>query len=77
VRGNYTLLSMTPCLHYCYMFCDDESCRRFSDDVMCSLSECLLQPTQNQPMVTLDQEQKEELFYEVFNEYGDNPIPEY
>jgi len=27
-------------------------------------------------MVTLDQERKEELFHEVFDEYGDNPIPE-
>jgi hypothetical protein len=26
--------------------------------------------------VTLDQEQKEELVYEVFDEYGDEPIPE-
>jgi hypothetical protein len=28
------------------------------------------------PIVTLDQEQKEELLYEVFDEYGDKPIPE-
>ena len=27
-------------------------------------------------MVTLDQERKEELFHEVFDEYGDNPNPE-
>jgi negative regulator of genetic competence, sporulation and motility len=53
------------------------SAEGFSDDVMCSLSGRLLQRTQNQSTVTLDQEQKEELFYEVFNEYGDNPIPEY
>jgi hypothetical protein len=31
--------------------------------------------TQNHPTVTLDQEQKEELLYEVFEEYGDEPIP--
>ncbi len=27
------------------------------------------------PTVTLDQEQKEELLYEVFEEYGDEPLP--
>jgi hypothetical protein len=32
---------------------------------------------QNHPMVTFDQEQKEKLLDEVFDEYGDNPIPEY
>jgi hypothetical protein len=26
--------------------------------------------------VTLDQEQKKEIVYEVFDEYGDKPIPE-
>jgi hypothetical protein len=31
---------------------------------------------QNHTMVTLDQERKEELFHEVFDEYGVNPIPE-
>ena len=35
-----------------------------------------LQRTYNHTMVTLDQERKEELFHEVFDEYGDNPIPE-
>ncbi len=40
----------------------------FSDDVMCPLSGRLLQRTQNHPTVTLDQEQKEELLYEVFDE---------
>jgi hypothetical protein len=32
---------------------------------------------QNHPMVTFDQEQKEKLLDEVFDEYGANPIPEY
>jgi len=31
---------------------------------------------QNHTTVTLDQEQKEDLFDEVFNDYGDDPIPE-
>jgi hypothetical protein len=45
--------------------------------VMCPLEGRLLQRTQNHPTVTLDQEQKEELLYVVFDEYGDDPIPEY
>jgi hypothetical protein len=32
--------------------------------------------TKNHPTVTLDPEQKEELIYEVFDEYGDTPSPE-
>jgi hypothetical protein len=31
---------------------------------------------QNHTTVTLDQEQKEDLFDEVFNDYGDDSIPE-
>jgi len=31
---------------------------------------------QNHTTVTLDQEQKEELFDEAFDEYGDHPLPE-
>jgi len=42
----------------------------------CPLAGRLLQRTQNHPTITLDQEQKEELLYEVFEEYGDKPIPE-
>jgi len=48
----------------------------FSDDVMCPLAGRLLQRTQNHPTITLDQEQKEELLYAVFEEDGDKPIPE-
>ena len=48
----------------------------FSDDVMYPWSERLLQRKQNHPTVTLDQEQKEELFHEFFDEYGVKPIPE-
>ena len=50
----------------------------FSDYVMCPLQGRLLQRKyQNigHPTVTLDQEQKEEQLYEVFEEYGDKPIP--
>jgi hypothetical protein len=50
----------------------------FSDYVMCPLQGGLLQRKyQNigHPTVTLDQEQKEELLYKVFEEYGDEPIP--
>jgi hypothetical protein len=53
-----------------------DSAEGFSDDVMCPFSGYLLQRTQNHPTVTLDQEQKEELFHEFFDEYGDCPIPE-
>jgi hypothetical protein len=53
------------------------SAEGFSDDVMCPFSGYLLQRTQNHPTVTLDQEQKKEPFYEVFDEYGDKPIPKY
>ncbi len=49
----------------------------FSNYVMCPLEGRLLQRTQNNPTVTLDQEQKKEPFYEVFDEYGDKPIPKY
>ncbi len=51
------------------------SAEGFSDDVMCPLAGRLLHRTQNHPTITLDQEQKEELLYEVFEEDGDNPIP--
>jgi len=52
------------------------SAEGFSDDVMCPLAGRLLHRTQNHPTITLDQEQKEELLYEVFEEYADKPIPE-
>lgn len=52
------------------------SAEGFSDDVMCPLEGCLLQRTHNHPTVTRDQEQKEKLLYEFFDEYGDHPIPE-
>ena len=52
------------------------SAEGFSDAVMRPFSGRLLQRTQNYPTVTLDQEQKEELCYEVFDEYGGNPISE-
>jgi hypothetical protein len=42
----------------------------------CPLAGRLLHRTQNHPTITLDQEQKEELLYEVFEEYGDQAIPE-
>jgi hypothetical protein len=48
----------------------------FPDDVMGPLAGRPLQRTQNHPTVTLDQAQKEELLYAVFDEYGDNPILE-
>ena len=49
----------------------------FSDDVMCPLQGRLLQRKYKDighPTVILDQEQKEEQLYEVFEEYGDEPI---
>ena len=44
--------------------------------IMCPFSGRLLQRMQNHTTVILDQEQKEDLFDEVFNDYGDDPIPE-
>ena len=44
--------------------------------IICPLEGRFLQRTQNHTTVTLDQEQKEDLFYEVFDEYDDDPIPE-
>lgn len=52
-----------------------DSAEGFSADVMCPFSGHPLQRTQNHTTVILDQEQKEEPFYEVFDEYGDKPIP--
>jgi hypothetical protein len=41
-----------------------------------SLIETHLATNAEHPTVTLEQEQKEKLLYEVFDAYGDNPIPE-
>ena len=50
------------------------SAEEFSE---CPLAGRLLQRTQNHPAITLDQAQEEELLHEVFEEYGDKPIPKY
>jgi hypothetical protein len=52
------------------------SAGEFSNEVMCPFSGRLLQRTPNHSTVTLDQEQKKKLLYEVLEEYGDNPIHE-
>ncbi len=70
------ILSMAPASTTAICLVTMSRAEAFSDDVMYPWSERLLQRKQNHPTVTLDQEQKEERLYEVFNEYGDNPIPE-
>jgi hypothetical protein len=41
-----------------------------------SLVRTALAMNANHPLVTIDQTQKEKLLHEVFDEYGDNPLPE-
>jgi hypothetical protein len=53
------------------------SAEGFSDDVMGPFGgTSLATNAKNHPTVTLDQAQKEELLYAVFDKYVDNPIPE-